>query len=279
MKKIFFLPLLILFQHQVVAQKTTSDQFKYKAVYELTYQPDSTDTESKKSEDMFLYIGDGFSRFSSAGKAISDSIMSTMDQSDFNPARLMEMRSQIPRTEFQYDIYKGIPAEKISYAREIVRDKYYYTEDKGLFDWTILNETDTISGFQVQKATTSFAGRDYTAWFTPEIPFPEGPYKFSGLPGLIVKVKDDQDHYLFELKQIQKLENPIPFTFQKEEHIGTTPEKLSKLEEEYKKDPIGFAERLIPGLKITYTEGADQKKMERERKEKLKKENNPIELE
>ena len=281
MKKL--LSLLIMF----FVLKTTSgqqndlkkDEFNYKVIYNLTYQPDSTNVKSQKSEEMVLYIGEGFSRFSSAGQAVGDSLQSAFDYSNFNQAAFKEMRSQIPKTEFPYYIYKGIPEGKLTYLREIAMDKFRYTENKDLFDWKVYEETDTVAGFHVQKATTNFAGRDYTAWFTGEIPFSEGPYKFSGLPGLIVKIQDDKEHYLFELKQIFKLENPVSFAFQKEEFMEISPEKLSKLEEEYKKDPAGFAQRSIPGLKIEYDSEQDRIRLERERKEKLEKENNPIELE
>lgn len=254
------------------------DQFNYKVTYELTYQSDSTDIESIKSEDMFLYVGDKTSRFSSAGKAVGDSVQANFDYANFDQAAFTRMRSQIPRTAFEYYIYKGIPAEGMSYSREIIQDNYYYTEEKNLFDWIVLEETDTIAGYRVQKARTSFAGRDYIAWFAQGLPFPEGPYKFNGLPGLIVQIGDDKNHYFFKLTQLQKLRDPIPFSFKKEEYIKTSEEKLFKLEEEYKKDPVGFAERSVPGVKIQYESEERRIKIERERKEKLKRQNNPIEL-
>lgn len=253
------------------------DQFNYKITYKLTYQPDSTDVESRKSEDMYLYIGNETSRFSSAGLAIGDSLKSNLNKSKFNPATLMLMRKQIPKTEFKYEIYKGVPAEKITYVKEIGNDKYYYTDNKDQFDWKVLEETDTIAGYRVQIGTASFAGRDYIAWFTQEIPLAEGPYKFNGLPGLIVKIEDYKGHYVFELTNLKKIENPVPLTFRQEEFVETTQEKLLKLEEEYKKDPIGYLQRSIPGLKIQYGKDTDQKKIERERREKLKKQNNPLE--
>ena len=256
-----------------------TDQFNYKITYKLTYQPDSTDIESRKSEDMYLYIGNETSRFTSAGKAIGDSLQSLFDYSNFNQAAFTHMRNQVPGTEFKYYIYKGLPAEKITYVKEIVQDKYYYTESKNQFNWKILEEIKTIAGYRVQKATTNFSGRDYIAWFAQEIPFTEGPYKFNGLPGLILKIEDEKGHYVFELTQIQKLANPIPFVFQEEEFIKLTPKKLLEIEDEYKKDPIAFTQRSVPGLKIEYGPGTDHKKIERERKERLKKQNNPIELE
>jgi GLPGLI family protein len=45
----------------------------------------------------------------------------------------------------------------------------------------------------------TYAGRDYKAWFTNEIPVSDGPYKFYGLPGLIVEIEDSKKQYTFEL--------------------------------------------------------------------------------
>lgn len=260
-------------------QKTNNtDKFQYQVTYELTYQPDSTDTEFRKSEEMYLYIGDEISRFSSAGKAIGEAAKTNMERSN-NRANYMRMRRQIPRTAFNYYLYKGIPRGKMTYTGEIIGDKYRYTENKDLFEWMILNETESILGFQAQKATTSFAGRDYEAWFTEELPFPEGPYKFNGLPGLIVKIADEKEHYVFEIKEILKLKQPIPLTFQEEEFTEITSKELSELQDEFKRDPIGFAKRALPGFNADYGTKADRDIAKRERKERLKKDNNPIELE
>jgi len=58
------------------------------------------------------------------------------------------------------------------------------------FKWEILGDTKKIGKFTCQKATTTFRGRLYTAWFTKEIPVPFGPWKFNGLNGLILEVYD-----------------------------------------------------------------------------------------
>lgn len=101
--------------------------------------------------------------------------------------------------------------EKINNANSI----YFYTpnhmpypvlkvEDKRRMKWEIMNDHENILGNSAQKATTYFAGRQWTAWFTPEIPISDGPYKFCGLPGLIVKLTDKTNTHSFEIIAIEK---------------------------------------------------------------------------
>ena len=58
--------------------------------------------------------------------------------------------------------------------------------------WSLTGEADQVGDYQCQKAVTSFGGRKWTAWFCPDIPVDGGPYKFCGLPGLILKVEDSE---------------------------------------------------------------------------------------
>lgn len=70
------------------------------------------------------------------------------------------------------------------------------------FNWDIKTTTKTLGKYQVQLATTSFHGRQYEAWFAPELPLPLGPWKFGGLPGLILEVYDTKRLFLFEATAI-----------------------------------------------------------------------------
>jgi len=68
-------------------------------------------------------------------------------------------------------------------------------EDKINFDWKLLKETKKINNYHCKKAKTFFRGRSYIAWYTEDITTNAGPWKFYGLPGLILELYD-QDKIL-----------------------------------------------------------------------------------
>lgn len=64
-------------------------------------------------------------------------------------------------------------------------------EDMGVvLNWQITNEQKNLQDFSCTKAILNFRGREFIAWFTTEIPVAHGPWKFHGLPGLILEVHD-----------------------------------------------------------------------------------------
>lgn len=276
MRSFFLITIFLLLQYRVTAQQAFSDELKYLATYQFTYQPDSTDVNSVKSEEMLLYLGDRSSRFSSAGKAMKDHMLKNRKKGNRSAAEFSRLQSQVPQTSLHYTIYKHYPSAEMSYTEAIAMDDFRYTQDMNLFQWEIKEEQKEISGYQAQKATASFAGRDYIAWFTPEIPIPDGPYKFNGLPGLILEVRDTRGHYVFELLQFLQLEEPEGVEFNRDDYITTNRKKFLQVKEEYDKDPITAVERA--GIKIGFKPG-QRERMHKEHLEELKKRNNPLELE
>ena len=86
----------------------------------------------------------------------------------------------------------------------IFLSKYHYTEPIPQLQWTMARGDSTILGYTCHKATTRFRGRDYVAWYTEEIPFPYGPFKFGGLPGLITCIYDTQREHIYTLVGFEK---------------------------------------------------------------------------
>lgn len=84
-----------------------------------------------------------------------------------------------------------------------------YEENPATFHWILHPETDSLLGYVCQKASMDFKGRRYFAWYCPDIAVNAGPYKFDGLPGLILKMEDTAADYVWEAEGIEKVCTPI----------------------------------------------------------------------
>lgn len=93
--------------------------------------------------------------------------------------------------------------EEIGANLFLVQDTY---ED---LKWTITKETKTLQGFLCTKATLNFRGRDWVVWFTTDIPLSFGPWKFHGLPGLILEVYDITNKYTWRAVKIEYKESDL----------------------------------------------------------------------
>lgn len=99
-------------------------------------------------------------------------------------------------------------------------------------DWTLQGDTASFLGHQCQKAMCHWRGRDYIAWFAPDIPIRRGPWKFGGLPGLIMKVHDVDSLYAFEAVAIEKGNFPI-WQYPKDEFMKSSRQKTWKLQKAF----------------------------------------------
>ncbi len=72
-----------------------------------------------------------------------------------------------------------------------------YTEPLGEIQWEISDSTKSVLGYDCIKATANYHGRNWTAWFAPDIPLQEGPWKLTGLPGLILEASESTGQHSF----------------------------------------------------------------------------------
>jgi GLPGLI family protein len=79
------------------------------------------------------------------------------------------------------------------YFRDNFSDEVLLVKDSlPSFNWVLHNDSKKIGRFECQKATADFRGRSYIAWFANDIPVSYGPWKFSGLGGLILEIYDTE---------------------------------------------------------------------------------------
>lgn len=110
---------------------------------------------------------------------------------------------------------------------DIVSEKLYWLDEKiSPQQWQFMEEEEIeILGYLCQKAVCRFQGRNYTAWFTLDIPINDGPYKFYGLPGLILKIEDSEKLFQFTAIGLEQLTNVEIVSDHKKDFIICTPEQ------------------------------------------------------
>lgn len=86
---------------------------------------------------------------------------------------------------------------------------YQYNDNPTDFKWIISDSTKIINNQLATKAECRYHGRDWTVWFCQELPWSDGPWKFAGLPGLIVQAYDSDNLYIFNLSQLYIEGNPV----------------------------------------------------------------------
>lgn len=213
-------------------QQEAIDVIQYLCSYTYTFQQDSSDVNSVKHQDMVLQIGHNYSKFCSANKIYQDSLLQVYEKEDPSTAftkiwPLLQNR----RTDnlCSYVVYKNYPEKNnITFLGSISKSYFKVNQTLNL-NWEIEQNKDTIIlGYHCLSATVNFAGRNYIAWFSPDIPIKEGPYKFSGLPGLIIKIGDSKNQHVFILSGFKKINSLYPLFYTKMNYIEVTNEGFNK---------------------------------------------------
>lgn len=104
-------------------------------------------------------------------------------------------------------VIKDFSTKKTTYNQPVINTIVFISDELPMQVWTLKNETKKIKSFTCKKATTSFRGRTYTAWYTEELSVIGGPWKFDGLPGLILAVSSDDNVLNIEATKIEKKTN------------------------------------------------------------------------
>lgn len=205
-----------------------------KCTYKLAYLFDSLDQKRVTTDILNLFIGKKYSWFFSYITYAADSAFKVdIEGGKISPEQLLTNK-QLQKTYTHggvyslYKLYIDNAENRIIITDKINTNKYIYEEKKEQINWAILPDTLTILNYLCQKATGSFRGRIYTAWFTPEVPIDAGPYKFSGLPGLIIKIADSKNNYSYECIGVEQLNVKRPIIIESKNCIKTTRTEFRK---------------------------------------------------
>jgi len=204
----------------------------HRFIYELQLKMDSTDTDYQKY-NMILDIGSKEVKFYGKDLLVADSLNKKFGNMD---NRHIDMTGQVVKR-------KTNTYENENFIN--IKFEYYSFKTTDQITWNISGETKQVQQYTLQKATAKFGGRNWVAWFSREIPFNEGPFKFSGLPGLVFEIYDTGKNFIYNLIKSQEL----PDTFHTEDFLESNfgnkaipinEKQRQKLLTEFFNDPFSF---------------------------------------
>lgn len=205
-----------------------SDKSLARVKYSFTHIQDTTQKDKPYTENMLLVIGKNasvYTSFDGINQAIEmkKNLMEQMkNQSGSGNMNIKINKIGLkPTTALDYFYFAK---ENKFYTKERVFNNYLVEETAQKINWKITKDTASFSGILCQKATAYFKGRNWIAWYAPELPFQSGPWKLNGLPGLIVDAHDEKKEVIFQfagLENVSDQEEPTKNTASNEPKILT----------------------------------------------------------
>ena len=202
-------------------------------IYRLIYQ---VDTVTKRSSNamMVLRRNETKSLFYSQSNFEKDSMLLEASGPEERKAINDSIKTRYGKVSVYYYVLEDFGKKELEFVESLPTNSRY-TESLPHFSWNITEEQKTIDNYVCQKATCTFGGRTYEAWFAPDIPISDGPWKFYGLPGLILEVYDTQHHYEFQFLGMRpcagKIEIPV------EDYTKTTKKEYLRVKQMSIDDP------------------------------------------
>lgn len=177
--------------------------------YTYSHIRDTTQRERPYNENMILIIGKNASLYSSADKIAQTERLTNFvkQQTQANGGTLsnLVMQKGMFQTVTSSDLYFYAKEKKMLFIEYAMMTKYQIEEDAPPINWKINKDTASFFGIHCQQATTYFKGRNWIAWFAPDMPFPSGPWKLNSLPGLIIEAYDERKDIHFSLVGLEKV--------------------------------------------------------------------------
>jgi len=283
----------------IAAEAQKPDTASVLVHYKFTHVRDTTDRAHSYTENMVLFVGKSASAYKSYDKISADAQFkkayaeAAAASPDGHP-RINRRGAGTPVEYYQY------PNEQKFFTKDnLMFNNYLIEAPIPAIKWKISSDTATFSGLHCQKATGYFKGRDYTAWFCPDLPVHTGPWKLNGLPGVIIDAHDAKNEVVFKFDGVEKAVPAPPYNGPADadlppilrglnddqnlieppaKAIKTTQKEFDKLKATMEKDPNAFAQAIMAGNRAEGGPKMDQIRVAKGPGPRGPVVNNPIEL-
>lgn len=213
------------------AELDTIDTSNFECIYNYKVT-DPIKDETREYYKIFI-SGNKLSKYMDYGVYRTDSVVDSMDKTKITSGEYAKISNKFNEGGLDFIIRDKQDGGITVYDRVFI-DPYIYKEPQPDFNWQLSDETKTVCGNVCHKATSNFRGRNWTVWYS-DIPISEGPWKFAGLPGLILEAEDSTKEISFTAISVRKMQRPI--TTERIDYFKTTREKFNKAQAKFNEDP------------------------------------------
>ena len=262
--------------------------------YKFSYVTDTNNRVDPYTESMVLFVGKTSGSYQSYDAQVENELYRKQFQEQLinSPDGNVTLNRRITGSGTEY--YQFVNYKKLVCKQMLAMDPYIINEALPVINWRISSDKANFGELHCQKANCHFKGRDYTAWFCPDLPVHVGPWKLNGLPGVIVEAYDSRKEVVFKFDRVEKIvfkprppirdrkgrivqilgdDDSDPDIIQVPARgIKTTDKEFAKLNEAVQKNPNAFAQSMAAGMPDNGGRKTDIKTASRQSF------NNPIEL-
>ena len=177
--------------------------------YRYSFSSDKKNRDKKKNTITVLQIGKDKTKFTDVNLLKFDSMTVKNSKKDFIDSNdlneLIPIRKAIKFNKSIVNTKDG----KYIFQGKIYNKNYEFIDDFPVFKWELKENRKNILGYNCKEAKIFYKGRNWTAYYSEEIPLNEGPFLFNGLPGIILEIFDDKNEHHFIVQGIDNTASNI----------------------------------------------------------------------
>lgn len=218
---------------------------------EVVYLHNVYDPVLDRSDEKYymLQIGKNFSKYFNYGTYRLDSAIATSKNKVILSSQYSEMYTKYgAKAGFAI---KDLKSQTVKVCETVLLDWFLYEEPIPKLEWELEEGEKTVCGQVCHKATTTFRGRQWVAWYS-DVPASDGPWKFTGLPGLILEMEDSKSEHLMSAVIIRQSESKIGFT--EKSYLKSNRKAVKKAKDYY----IEHSPEMLKGL-LQNPDGSEKK--------------------
>jgi len=169
--------------------------------YKFSHVRDTANRANPYKEDMVLAVGRNAAVYRSYQRQLQLAEAKKNIQQQVSAGDHVQVNLHLTGSGSEYFQY---PNDHKLIRKESLFGSFLVTGSLPAIAWQITADTTTLGDLHCQKATAHFRGRNYIAWFCPDLPLHVGPWELNGLPGVIVQAYDDHKEIQFLFDGVEK---------------------------------------------------------------------------